>query len=113
MDRYATTRSINVVDSTTISFDLIYGDGLNGGEKLDLAAGEEVVLEYSTNNGSSWTELNRYDTVGLTNWTPIKEYLPKAAQTSSTLFRWRQLKHSRNNCDNWGLDNVVITCQSN
>ena len=77
----------------------------NGGENAD--AGEDVVLEYST-NGSTWNQLNTYDTEDFTSFTSITEYIPSAATTSTTQFRWRQLTHSGSNFDEWGLDNVSL-----
>ena len=110
-NRFATTRGINVANGGTISFRLIFGDDANGGENAD--AGEDVVLEYSTSSGEIWTEINRYDTEAFTAWTQITESIPAVAQSSGTLFRWRQISHSNNSFDNWGLDNVLITCPGN
>ncbi|MEM7134135.1 MAG: S8 family serine peptidase [Chloroflexota bacterium] len=106
--RFATTRGMDVSGGGTILFQLIFGNSANGGENAD--AGEDVVLEFSTDGGSSWSLLEQYDTEDFTEWTSISESIPAPAQSSSTLFRWRQVRHSGRNFDQWGLDNVLITC---
>ncbi|MEQ9670220.1 S8 family serine peptidase [Coleofasciculus sp. G2-EDA-02] len=104
--RLATTNFVDVSSGGTVFFDLIFGNGSNGGENAD--AGEDVVLEYSINGGSSWTQLGLYDTEAFTSWTTLSETIPTAAQTSSTSFRWRQVNHSGNGFDNWAIDNVFV-----
>ena len=104
--RYITTTGVNVANGGGIYFDLIFGTSSNGGENAD--AGEDVVLEYSTDNGVNWVEINLYDTEDYTNWTGISESIPVDAQTEDTEFRWLQVSHSGSSFDNWGLDNIFI-----
>ena len=104
--RYITTNGINVANGGEISFDLIFGTSSNGGENAD--AGEDVVLEYSTDNGINWVEIGLYDTEAYTSWTGISESIPAGAQTDNTEFRWLQVAHSGSGFDNWGLDNILI-----
>ena len=104
--RYVTTNGVNVANGGGIYFDLIFGTSSNGGENADF--GEDVVLEYSTDYGASWTEINRYDTEDYTSWTGISESIPVAAQTNNTQFQWLQVAHNGSSFDNWGLDNVLI-----
>ncbi|MGK7895708.1 MAG: cadherin domain-containing protein [Xenococcus sp. (in: cyanobacteria)] len=104
--RYVTTNGVDVSNGGEIYFDLIFGTSSNGGENAD--AGEDVVLEYSTDNGASWVEINLYDTEAYTSWTGINESIPLDAQTNDTEFRWLQVTHSGSSFDNWGLDNIVI-----
>ncbi|MEM6612914.1 MAG: cadherin domain-containing protein [Cyanobacteria bacterium P01_C01_bin.72] len=104
--RHLTTTGINVVNGGEISFDLIFGDSKNGSENAD--AGEDVALEFSTDNGRNWQEIAIYDTEAYTSWTGISETIPTAAQTDQTLFRWSQIQHSGFRFDHWGLDNIVI-----
>ncbi|NEP59470.1 MAG: S8 family serine peptidase [Symploca sp. SIO2G7] len=103
--RYAITNAIDFSNGGSISFDLIFGNDSNGGENADL--GEDVVLEYSLNAGSTWSTINTYGTEVYTSWTTITEAIPLAAQTNNTTLRWRQVTHSGSNYDNWGLDNIV------
>lgn len=107
--RSATTTGANLSQSSFnfLRFDLIFGDGFNGGENAD--AGEDVVLEYSINGGTNWTHLRTYDTEFYTDWTTITELIPLFAQTNNTSFRWRQLENNGVGYDEWALDNVKIT----
>ena len=43
-----------------------------------------------------------------TSWTSLIESVPAAAQTSETMLRWRQIRHSGSSFDNWGLDNIDL-----
>jgi len=104
--RSLTTTGVNVKSGGEISFELIFGDSSNGGENAD--GGEDVILEYSVDDGANWQEIAIYDTEAYTTWTGISETVPVDAQTDSTLFRWMQLDHSGNHNDNWGLDNIQI-----
>ena len=103
--RFATSNALDLSAVGTISFDLIFGTSSNGGENAD--AGEDVVLEYST-DGSSWIELAKYDTEAYISWTTVNQAIPTAAQTTATNLRWRQVNQSGSRFDNWGLDNVNI-----
>ena len=105
--RNANSIGADVSKGSSLSFDLIFGNGSNGGEDAD--AGEDVVLEYSLDGGSKWTLLKTYDTEAYTKWTTISEAIPQVAQTSNTSFRWRQLTNSGVGFDEWGLDNIKIS----
>ena len=104
--RQALTRALDVSAGGSVSFELIFGSSSNGGENAD--AGEDVVLEYST-DGVNFTTLKTYDTEAFTSFTTITVNIPTAAQTTATQFRWRQVSNSGSSFDNWALDNVVIT----
>lgn len=104
--RSLTTTGVNVANGGEISFELIFGDSSNGGENADL--GEDVILEYSVDEGSNWQEIAIYDTEDYTSWTGISETIPLEAQTDNTLFRWMQVEHSGSSYDNWSLDNILI-----
>ena len=107
--RHATTTAINLEDAGFISFDLIFGNGVNGGEDADW--GEDVALEYSLDNGDSWIELALFDTEDYTTWSSIAVALPSEAQTTETQLRWRQIRHSGGDFDSWGLDNVATAAE--
>jgi hypothetical protein len=105
--RSATTMPLNVGAGGTIDFNLKISNTTTPCEDAD--AGEEVVLEYSTNGGTSFTIINTYVTTGpFDNITPVSEIIPLGAQTSSTIFQWRQLSNSGSSFDNWVLDNVDV-----
>ncbi|MBW7850630.1 MAG: tandem-95 repeat protein [Rhodospirillales bacterium] len=41
-------------------------------------------------------------------WGQFGYYIPEAARTDSTIFRWRQEDHSGADADQWALDDVII-----
>ncbi|MFH1320590.1 MAG: LamG-like jellyroll fold domain-containing protein, partial [Bacteroidota bacterium] len=104
--RQAETIDLNVVGVSTVDFYLKIATGSAPCENAD--AGEDVVLEYSTNGGGSWTIINTYLESVYPNFTLINEPIPAPAKTTSTRFRWRQLFHSGNCCDHWAIDNISI-----
>lgn len=76
---------------------------------------EGVYLQYSTDNGATWTTLHYFDPNGGTdpqfiNWRNWCFPVPQAALTAGTKFRWYQDADSGADYDHWGLDNVVIYC---
>ncbi len=105
-NRSATTFDLNTTGGGNITLNLDFGTGASPCENAD--PGEDVVLEYSTNQGGTYTTLVTYGTEVFTNWNASTVPIPPAAQTTSTRFRWRQLSNSGTNFDNWGIDNLVI-----
>jgi len=98
-----------------VSFDMAYSTqgGATPCEGPDLPD-EGVTFQYSTDGGTTWTTIQYWDPNGgndpmLTAWNNYSFAIPVAAQSASTMFRWIQFNSSGNCCDNWGLDNVVIT----
>ncbi|MEB3342272.1 DUF4347 domain-containing protein [Okeania sp.] len=104
--RQATTEELNGTNVDKVAFDLIFGNNSNGGEAAE--DGEDVILEYSTNGGSSWSVIARYDTEDYAEWTTIEQEIPPEARTPKTQLRWRQVSHDGNGYDNWGLAKVEI-----
>ncbi|MCB0791530.1 MAG: gliding motility-associated C-terminal domain-containing protein [Flavobacteriales bacterium] len=104
--RQATTNALDVSAGGTISFAMHIGAGAPPCDDAD--PGEDVVLEYSTNGGGTWTNIATYWEYLYPNFTTINVAIPPAAQTPNTLFRWRQLNSSGPGNDNWALDNVAI-----
>ncbi len=118
--------SINPRDMTTVAFDLTSGGticfemryaiqaGSSPCEGPDLP-GEGVHLQYSTNNGSSWTDiqywapLNGGYSSSLTVWNQYCLNIPPGAQTANTQIRWHQDAVSGEDYDHWGIDNVEIS----
>lgn len=117
--------SVNPRDMTTVPLDLSLGGSIcfemrysvqsdaspcEGPDESD----EGVYLQYSINNGTTWTDINYWDPNGgndpmLTAWNQYCSNLPVAAQTTNTLIRWHQDDVSGANYDHWGIDNVQIT----
>ncbi len=133
--RDITTQPISVVPTTQVCFDLRFAIQGNpspceGPDEMD----EGVSLQYSTDNGTTWSDIvyfcpdgNLYSTnswigqsisgtSGPTNFTSWGFYcfdIPPAAVSGNTSFRWHQEQVSSSTNDHWGIDNVSITGSSN
>jgi hypothetical protein len=70
--------------------------------------GEDIILEFSNNNGLTWTGIDTYAPGAFDTFTPVVVSIPSAAQTVSTRFRWSQPTQSGAGFDNWAMDNVQI-----
>jgi hypothetical protein len=106
--RFATTRLLNTMAGGPIVFDLRLGSGTsNKWETVDLPT-KGIVLEYSINQGATWTLIANYNTSIYTNWTLVSTNIPVGAKSPATLFRWRQLANSGANFDHWALDDVGV-----
>ena len=108
-DRSATTIPLDVSAGGAISFALKYGEGAFPCDDVD--AGEDVILEYST-NGTAWNPVQTFFSFAQTDWDQFSIEIPAAAESATTQFRWRQLASSGANEDNWSLDNVAISVVS-
>lgn len=116
LPRSVTTKPIDV-DSGILSFRMRLGNRPSGPFE-DIDAGEEVVLEASTNLGATWSLITEFSANGSTfssagTWDLFSTVIPESVTSSQTLFRWRQKLHSGNCCDHWGLDEILITGQAN
>jgi gliding motility-associated-like protein len=98
----------------TIYFDMIYGSenasGICNGPSLPT---EKVNLQYSINNGASWTTLQSWNPNGgndpnLTQWDSYTIPLPLAANINGVRIRWAQDGSINANTANWGIDNIRI-----
>ncbi len=106
--RSATTIAVDTSAGGSINFYLHLGNGPAAPwENVDLPD-EGIVLEYSINNGATWTIMGTYNTTTFYNWTQVTTNIPPGAMSSATQFRWRQLTHSGTCCDHWALDDISI-----
>jgi gliding motility-associated-like protein len=104
------------VDATAgcgfMNFSMIIGSSGNSCDNAD--AGEDVVLEYSTNGGANWTTITTYLQSSWdvnSAWQSFTVPIPPPAQTTATRFRWRQVAFTNTNLhDVWGLDNISFLC---
>ncbi len=103
----ADTVDVDVSSGGTIFFDL-YIPTVNSGSCNAPEAGEDVILQYSTNSGSNWTTIATYDETNFPTMTTVEVSVPAGAQTSSTRFRWTQVTNSGEGNDHWVIDNVRI-----
>jgi gliding motility-associated-like protein len=75
---------------------------------------EGVYIQYSTDGGGIWNNINYFDPIGgydptLTSWQQYCFPIPLGALTPNTQLRWYQDATSGAEYDHWGLDNVSIT----
>ena len=108
--RYVEFPAVNTSGgSSTLAFDLINGNSTNGGENMD--SGEEVLLRYSTNGGSSWTTHTTYarSTYQKSSPVAVSVNLTGNLAASSIIFRLEQAGHSGAYYDHWGVDDLVLT----
>ena len=111
--REATSIELDASSCSTLDFCLVFGSGPNGDPCNAPEAGEDVALNYSTDGGSTWTQIALYDEALYTTWTCFSVALPPAAQTANTMFQWKQVAFSPcDNCDNWALDDVSLSCSA-
>eukprot|EP00353_Schmidingerella_taraikaensis_P001121 CAMPEP_0185596404 /NCGR_PEP_ID=MMETSP0434-20130131/80735_1 /TAXON_ID=626734 ORGANISM="Favella taraikaensis, Strain Fe Narragansett Bay" /NCGR_SAMPLE_ID=MMETSP0434 /ASSEMBLY_ACC=CAM_ASM_000379 /LENGTH=1678 /DNA_ID=CAMNT_0028224905 /DNA_START=575 /DNA_END=5607 /DNA_ORIENTATION=+ len=128
-DYYWASTSTGTPNLTTIGYDVSCGGNLSfdmayatqGGaapcEGPDLPD-EGVTLQYSTDGGVTWTVIQYWDPLGgydptMTAWNTYTIPIPVGAQGPNTQFQWVQQNSSGTCCDNWGVDNVVITANTN
>lgn len=108
--RQAVTKDVNVASGGTISFSfkLAYNSAYPC-EGAD--SGDDVLLQYSTNGGASWTTFNTFYGGMSTyqNFTTVNINIPAGAMTASTRFRWNQPYYAGSGTDNWAIDNVSIS----
>jgi len=109
-----TTSALNLTSATyQICFDMRYGEDGNTGCDGPSSLSEAVHLQYSTNGGGSWTDIQAWNPNGghdpnLINWKNYIINVPSAALTNNTLFRWAQTSATPVNTAEWGLDNINI-----
>lgn len=110
--REATSIDLDASGCSALDFCLIFGSSSSGPcESPD--AGEDVEVNYSTDGGSTWTQLALYDHNLYTNWTCFSIALPAAAQTAATRFQWNQIAFTPGSGrDNWALDDVSLSCSA-
>ncbi|MFK7785761.1 MAG: hypothetical protein AB8B56_11630, partial [Crocinitomicaceae bacterium] len=114
-DRYAETLPIDATTCGNIDFCLYMGNTASGGNPCENNEnGDDIILEYSLDNGVTWVPIATYLQSlwdGSNFQQCFSEPMPAAAQTTSTMFRWRQVAFfAANGSDNWSLDDVNIAC---
>ena len=126
--RNLTTVNFDVSMGGTIQFEMRYAiqadpSPCEGPDEYE----EGVAVQYSTDNGATWTTIEYYapngdvltyiptlTTPGATGSTPFTVWttrtvpIPPGAMTTSTMFRWAQTSSTSELYDHWGLDNVSI-----
>ena len=107
------TRSFTFAFDTSyredITFSVIRGTDTNGGELPD--TGEDLLFEYSTDNGTTWTGsqvLVAHNDTTFNTLNDVTITLPTAAKVSNAQFRIRQAANSGSNYDQYGVTAVTI-----
>ncbi|MCJ8289909.1 MAG: gliding motility-associated C-terminal domain-containing protein [Crocinitomicaceae bacterium] len=114
-DRYAETVGVDATTCGNIDFCLFMGNTASGGAPCENnETGEDIILEYSIDAGVTFLPIATYAQSlwdGANFQQCFSETMPLAAQTTSTIFRWRQVAFGAfAGSDNWSLDDVVISC---
>ncbi len=109
-NRYAATKAFDASTCLSIDFCMKAGDGSDPCE--DTESGEDMVLEYSTDGGTTWDTIQVFDESSHKSWGCINVSIPAAAQTTSTKFRWVQHDHTGSGYDHWSIDDVAISCSN-
>ena len=103
-DRSATTMPVDVNGGGNVVFRFAAGDD-SAPTWEEPESGDELVLEYST-DGSTFAQIGGpYDNK---SWQEFTVAIPAAAQTTTTVFRFRQLNHSGNTWDHCAIEDVLI-----
>ncbi|MDG2152297.1 MAG: T9SS type B sorting domain-containing protein, partial [Crocinitomicaceae bacterium] len=117
--RTMATLGLDVSAGGTVCFEMRYAIQQENSPCEGPDLGDEgVTLQYSINNGATWTTMNYWPPLNggyassMTVWNQYCENIPIAAQTTNTMFRWTQLEATSSSYDHWGLDNVEITLAS-
>jgi reelin len=105
ISRYIETASLDLATATAVSFRLRIG-GEGGCEKAE--SEEDVVLEYRTTGAEAFTRLELFSYYNYGVPQSVSVFLTVASKTSSTVLRWRQLKHSGGSYDEWAIDHIRI-----
>ncbi len=106
------------VDATAgcgfMTFALFVGNTGSGANCENADAGEDILFQYSTNGGATWTNITTYLQSGWdgnNNWQNFTVPIPPPAQTTATRFRWVQPTFTNTLGDDaWALDNVSFQC---
>lgn len=104
--REAQTKDFNVLNGGTLKFYMRIGSGNFPCEQAD--GGEDIILQYSTNVGLTWTAITVLYAGTHATFTLDQLSIPPAAMTTATRFRWVQPNNSGSGCDNWAIDNLSI-----
>lgn len=104
--RQASTIDLDLALGGVVRFALVIGTGVAPCENADL--GDDVVLEFSTDAGATWTVMAIYAEWAYPAFTMIEEPIPAGGASINTRFRWRQLGTWTAGQDNWAIDDVLI-----
>ncbi len=104
--RQLVSQDFEFTNGATLSFALKNG---SGGSGCDFAEpNKPVLIQFSTNGGTTWNTISTINLELFTNWTTVSQALPIAARTIATRIRLVQLVNEGVGFDNWSVENVAI-----
>lgn len=109
--RSAQTAAVSTIGGGFVRFKLKIANGTTPCD--DAEPGDDVVLEYSNNNGLNWSVLATFNETLFASFGPIDVPIPAVAQTAGTMFRVRQLANQGAGHDNWAIDDFLIARYDN
>lgn len=107
----------STAQAITKNFDLQYGGVVefdlriptdSGASCRQPDKGEDVLLQYSLNNGGSWTTFATYDESSYDAPTTISTAIPAGAYASTVRFRWH-IPNANAGTDIWAIDDVSVS----
>lgn len=105
-DRVATTRPLDVAGGGNVTFHLKLGNSSAPCDAVE--SGEGVELQYSIDDGTTWTTIASYAAGSYADFTRIDEAIPADARTEATRFRWIQPSFTGGSYDHWAIDDVQL-----
>ncbi|XP_070558262.1 reelin-like isoform X2 [Ptychodera flava] len=109
--REGRTAALNTTSTKMLQFYIRIGSSTVGQAcRLPISRQEDIIVQYSSNNGISWHTLHQLDAKSFSLSAELVTIaLPTDAKTESTSFRWIQpyLKKGLSRAQ-WALDNVLI-----
>lgn len=106
----------NTAQAITNNKDLLYGGRVSFHLRIPTDsnsscrqpdAGEDLLLQYSINNGSSWTTMVTYNESQYGTPTAVSSAIPAGAYSSAVRFRWYMPNADAGN-DIWAIDDVKV-----
>lgn len=106
----------NTSQAITNNTDLLYGGRVSftlripADSNVDCRqpdAGEDLLLQYSTNNGSSWTTMVTYNESNYNTPSTVSTAIPAGAYSSTVRFRW-YMPNADAGTDIWAIDDVKV-----
>lgn len=104
------TQDFDLSNGGAVQFYLKVATGTAPCDDADL--GENILLEFSTDGGSTWQIWTTLFEFNYPSATLVDLPVPNGAQTAATRIRWSQPIFSGINEDVWWLDNVIVTSTS-
>lgn len=107
----------STAQAITNDFDLLYGGVVDfvlripadsGTDCRQPDNGEDLLLQYSINSGSSWTTFATYDESAYSTPTTISTAIPSSAYASTVRFRW-YIPNADAGTDIWAIDDVSVS----